>query len=1239
MRLKLLLLNFGRGSRLRGFARNLDLLSAGLLTLAVLLILPVRVSAQEFRSNLTGQVTDQTGRLIPNANVTAVLTDTSQTYAAKTSSEGVYYIPYVLPGTYTITVKAEGFQTAVQQNVLVLAAQSYGVNFRLEVGSVRQAVTVTSTPPIVDTASGSGGDVLQANAVSNLPTQGRTLFTFLDTIPGNTDTSSGPGAYSFSDDWSITENYQLGGNADVNGDFNSFILNGVNVTAMVPDGISAEGSWDASPNVDAIQEVNVMSYTYDARYGRTGGGVVNMVVKSGTNSFHGDAYDYWSIGALDAATFTDNITAIPTPNQHLNDWGFTIGGPIKKDKMFFFGSLERQYYGYPYTVLTSVPTAAMRSGNFSGTPYTVYNPATTTCTAPGGTLGDCAGNAYASTEFPGDVIPTTAMATDGQDLANLFPLPNINSTSYENNFADAPPAYEGVYQPMVRADYDLTNTWRLNSMFEWEGGNAHRNTSGFSGAAENGNIIETRNNVVASLGATHTFSPTFVGEFSAGFARLEELDFHGNIAAQTGLGSVGLSYPIAGNAIYPNLLPQVEFSEIYPQIIGNNGAPGIEDNMTFSADFTKSKGRNNIEFGVEFGEYNAAQAPNGNSSGAFEFGTSATQYNPLERGELPGITDGNVIADLLLGDPVSGDVAWSNSIMIGGPMWDIYAQDNIRVNHRLTVNVGLRYDVERGLRERYNRINSGFCLSCVNPITSNATYQANLAADTAAYTAYGFTSANLASLQTLYGGITFPSGTGSSQDFSATDWADIGPRIGLAYMITPKTVVRGGWGWLYAYDGPNGQAENGFSYSTPYVPSLNGVTPDTYFSSGSPFPSGIEAPTGNSEGLLTNAGNSTSLDFFQQRVPRIQVVSLGVQRELPGHILLDVKYAGNYARNLELNSYPSSDFSTSGGPMAGSICGLGGNAGLPELGRNTYSSCVGGWYSSTVPNPFYGVLPANSTLGASQTISAANLLRGYPEFNQVEDEATPMGKSWYDSLQVIFNKRLYGQSRGLSFQAGYVFSRSMQSDTFNDPAPWQGWPVYEDTPYSRTNMLTASSEWDLPMGKGSKFIDPNPGKVLGAIINNWKVNWVFTYGSGIPEAVPEDWTVPGYSYRPPNKPTFGEWLNNCSGVPDNCFLPMPAYAQDQANALNRVSYLHEPTVPDLDLTVEKNIPIMEGKMLQFRADMFNFTNTPLFGAPNTSYTAGPPVQAANGEWSGFGTVSFAQENFPRMVEFVLKVIF
>ena len=1201
----------------------------GSLCFAVLLCSARLTRAQEFRSTLTGQVTDPSGAVIVGASVVAVNTDTQISYAATSNASGAYYIPYVLPGTYTVTAKASNFKTKVQENVHLVASQSFGLNFQLEVGATSEQVTVTAAPPALETVTGSGGTILSGREIENLPLNGRQIYMLLGTTPGSQflQTQFGSSGYSGTRGWDVSNNYSLGGGVQ---GYQLFTLNGNNITAMT--GYGSEGDWFTAPNVDAIQEVNVMTQTYDARYGHTLGGNVNIVTKSGTNDYHGDLYDYLENGALNANNFENNTNGVPRQNIHQQQYGGTFGGPIKKDKLFFFGSFEGYWENIPFTTLTSVPTALMRTGDFSQSGYQIYDPSTTACAAAGGTIGNCPNNDYTRTEFPSDAIPSGSLNPIGAALVGYFPMPNINTTSpIDNYIANVPDKYR-YYQPMGRVDYAQTEKTHWYWTYEYQWGTEFRDVSGFTGPAENGNINSRRDNTAASADMTHTFSPTLVGDFKLSFARFIDSFPDGPLSTPTP-SSIGLNMPTVGTE-FKDLLPEITFSEVYPQIIGNSVGNDVEQNIVFDADFTKTRGAHSFEFGGEVGDYYYANPDSvGHPNGDFEFGTANTQFNPTNRGAIPG-SNGNVIADMLLGDPASGGVDWNDTVAEGFPMYSIYGQDNWRVSHKLTLNIGLRYDLERGLRERHDRLNRGMCLTCINPITNNSTYQANItnanniAAWDAATAAFGGSAPAIAP-GTVYGGLEFAGTNGQSIDAYNTDWSNIQPRVGFAYALNNKTVLRGGWGWVYAYGIEAGTTE-GFSLTTPYIASTNNnVTPTNYFASGTPFPEGAEQPVGSADGLLTGIGNVTAIDFPQRKIPRSQIMSLDIQRELPGHLTLDVGYDGNYARGLRTQ---------------GAFQWINGTLPLnygyfPDLQQNTYNPAFAGLLNTEVPNPYYGALPINSNIGGTPTLPVPYLQVPYSEFGLVGDYTNPYGKSWYDALQVTLNKRLYGVSRGLSFQLSYTYSKTMESTHYLNGWPWQDpHPIYEPIGYDRTNVLSLTGEWDLPFGRGSRYLWSNASGVWGQIVNNWRLNWVFSDESGFPQGIPNyTWYTSTHSFVPNGGPTFGQWMYNCGNVPLNCFEGIPSWGQ--GNLPDDVTYLRQPTIPNLDAALEKNFRITESKTLQFRAEAFNFMNTPLFPGPDTNPFDGPAVRNSNGTWSGFGTVPFNQQNFPRIVQVSLKFFF
>ncbi len=1221
--------------------------------IAVLAFVPVRLSAQDFRSTLTGQVTDPSGAVIPGAMVAAVQNSTQTTYTGRTTGAGVYYIPYVLPGLYTVTVTAPGFSTFTQQNVLLQTSQTFALNVKLQVGAATQKVTVTAAPPLIETANGNGGTILSGTMEQQLPLNGRQVYMTLQTTPGTQflQTQFGSSGFSGTRGWDVTNEYSIGGAADVAGAWNEFSMNGSNMTVMT--GFGEQGTWMTAPNVDAVQEVNVMSDVYDTRYGRTGGGVVNIVTKSGTNAYHGDVYEYLENGSLNANTFTNDFEDVAKGNTIQNQYGATFGGPIKKDKIFFFGSFEGYNEIIPYDVIDSVPTTAMRNGDFSGSGYAIFEPSTIACGTAGGTIGNCANNNYVSTEFPNDTIPAADINKSGADIMNLFPSPNVSGNAVLGNYVNYAPDKYHYYQPMGRIDWTLTNNTRIYGTYEWQGGFEFRNSSGLPAEVENGNIDHTRNNQVASLDLTHTFSPTMIGDFKASFSRFGEFQENGDFSAQSGgEAALGLKYPLAGPAAYSNLLPQITFGEDYPELVGNQLTDSIYTNTVLDADFTKTKGRHNIEFGGEWGYYAFANAPGGSPNGDFEFGnngTDFTQYNPTNRSTLPaGVSSteipGNPIADMLLGLPNSGGVDWNASTMEGFPMEDIYAQDNIRVNHRLNVTVGLRYDAESGVKERFDALNRGMCLECINPETNNPVFQSNMAADSATYTSDYI---NPAEIDPARGILLFAgepaslAGSAGAQPAEAynTDWTNVGPRLGFAYALNNKTVIRGGWGWMYAY-GIEGGTQTGFSITTPYTDSLNGITPTNYFSSGSPFPSGLDKPTGDSAGPLTDVGADVGgLDFPGRRIPRIQEQSIGIQRALPGNMTLDVKYSGNYSRNLRDFLWLNGEqLPLTGGPVSGASCGLSGGVGYAQLQQHTYNSCVAELYSRQVPNPYYGVVPNTTSMGSSPTVSEDQLLVPDSMFGLVGDNTAPLGRVWYDSGQATLQKRLYGQNHGLSTLVSFTYEKDMQSDGYQNGWPWQdAKQVYKATSYDRTELLSWSGLWDLPWGQGAKYLLPSAHGVLGQIVNNWKAGWIFTYDSGTPIGLDGGvWNTAGHSFEPAGGPTFGQWLYNCNNVPTNCFESVPSMGQ--AN-LTEIAYLRNYTTPNLDFDVMKNFQLTESKSLQVRADFFNMTNTPYFGSgPDTNPFDGPATRSA-GNWVGYGTVSLLQYNFPRIIQLSAHVYF
>ncbi|SPF46093.1 conserved exported hypothetical protein [Candidatus Sulfotelmatobacter kueseliae] len=1298
-------------------------IALGLAACLMLLASSERSLAQEFRAILTGDVTDPDGRAVVGATVTAINNDTKSTYTAQTSNAGVYYIPYVVPGTYTVKATAAGFKTAVQDKVELLAGKYFGQDFKLEVGAFHETVEVTAAPPMIETANGSGGTILDEKTVTGMPLDGRQVYMLIGTTPGSqfTQTTFGPGGYSGTRGWDNTNAYIIGGGAPTGnftgalGGYNQFTLDGTNITQQTTYNNQNAGAWNVAPNVDAIQEVNVMASTYDARYSRTGGGTINIVTKNGTNRFHGDLFEFYE-GALFNANFVQNIDrSIPRQGMTQNQFGGTFGGPIIKNKLFFFGSYEGYRESIAGNVLTAVPPAYLLPGynGNSGVNFgliqqndpqdfpngvAVFDPSTTYCNETGAAPGlagvdSCASpNDLVRSEFPNDTMPASAMNQYALKLLTLYPLPNVpgRQNSLTNNyFANTPDIYS-YNQYMVRVDYNTSDKTKWYSFYEYQPGSENRSTNGLLGLAENGNVDHTRKSWTAAQDMTHMFSPTFLADFKVSFSRFADHspdgDFGAAVNASTFFGA-GFSMPDIPTTTFKDL-PEINSvgnagasgTGGFTNIIGNAITNDATTNVILDADFTKTKGAHSIHFGGVYAEFQYGDPQSvGNANGQFNFGSAATQYNgtngycwpvtaiPCTAGTpLP---NGLGLADMLLGYPDGGHVDYNYTIMEGQPAWALYAQDDWKVNHRLTLNLGIRYDVQRGLRERHNALNRGVCFTCVNPVSSDPTYQANVAstANQAAWTAAGV---NPASLTSVLGGIQYAGINGQSRDGYNTDWSNIAPRVGFAFSLNPKTVIRGGWGYMFG-GGLEGGTTYGYTASTGYISSVDfGALPNApgygadyngySFASGTPY-SGVIHPQTTTLGMLTNIGSGWAMDFPGRKIPKTMIMSVGIQRELPQSIVVDARYSGNFASRLRVYNTVN-NFAT-----------------LEEVQQHIAADAAGqtdNWVTQ-VPNPYYNVPAfANTGCGYEQTVPAIYLLAPLSQYCSGGEYQwnLPVGKTWYNALEVKLTKRA---GNGLTFNVAYTYSKTMQATSYNGVGPANGYgdnpysagewpwqfpnPTHEVSDYDRTHMLATTATWELPFGKGKPLL-ASPPAGLGYVVNNWSLSGIFAYSSGNPVRLPSTsgWNyVSSHSLKPEGGPSYTQWVWNNDGFPLGCSTGTPgcpaqgiptAWVYDSAVSPWGIGYLRDfysgvrnPSIPNLDLTLAKNFPITESKRLELRWDVFNVFNNRLYNGPDTTPSDVPtcsPTPNGAPECTGYGNIDTTQQlNFPRRMQVALKFLF
>ena len=1224
---------------------------SSVLLVAIMILLPdFAIQAQEFRAVITGQVTDPSGAVIKDVTVTAVNIASGTSYTGKTTAQGVYYIPYVLPGTYTVTAEQDGFKIAIQDNVLLTASQSYAQNFMLVVGSVAESVVVTAAPPEIETASGSGGTVIDARQLEGVPLNGAQIYMLLGTTPGSqfTQTSFGTGGYSGTRGWDVTNSYTLGGGVVGN---NQFTLNGTNITQQTASQNGA-GSWIVSPNIDAVQETNVMTTSYDARYGRTSGGTVNVVTKSGSNQFHGTADEAYEGALMNANNFENNLTGTPRGGWVQNQFNITAGGPVKWNRLFFFFGFEGYRESLAAQVLEHVAPAYERPGynGNSGVDFSliqtldpaeypagvpIYQPGTAYCVTGGPATG-CGGNSLAQVQFPGNAIPGTQINSAGAALLKYVPLPNIASAinlAGGNNYTASTPDVYDYNQPMIRVDYNLNQSTKMYSYYEWQKCTENRNQNGFTGVAAKGNINWTRENWVATQDVTHVFSPTLLGDFKGSFTRYLTNTPDGDLSAAVDPASIGLSMPLPDTTKLKDL-PEINVNGL-PGYIGNTPGSDVSNSLGFDTDFTKTWGSHNIHVGgmiYEFQYNNFGDL--GNASGNFSFSSQFTQYDP-QNGNCYQATPNPVnpcnsnqnnglgVASLLLGYPTGGGVTWNVTQAIGQPVYAIYGQDDWRVTHRLTLNLGLRWDVERGLRERNNLLDRGLCLTCVSPITSDPNYAANIAngANQSAWAAAGIPTPG-----TVYGGLEFAGYNGQPRSAYDLDWTDIGPRVGFAYALDPKTVLRGGWGLMYSYGLEGGNA-SGASANTPYISSLDSVSPTNYFQGGSPFSNVsnvLNKPPGNSQGLLTDVGEGIGQeDFPDRKIPREKIFSFGIQHEFPGAVVLDARYAANYTSKLRIGLWLN---------------------GVATLAQEKAAIADPAIWNQQVPNPYYQVASmVGNGCGQGKTVQAIDLLLPLSQYcnaggNSVTGQPNaPLGHNWYNGLEVKLTKRIQGgATQGLSFQVAYTWSKSINGAGYQN-----GWP-YQDPQQihwiagtDRTNVAGITTVYDLPFGKGGMVLN-SPNRLVGGFINNWRLSSVIAAQSGQPVGINTGYQYTcSHSYRPDNGTSVGggHWFN----ADKSCWAGNGQWALSVLDGETDV--VRTPTITNVDLSLMKQIPIREWANFSLRLDAFNAFNSVLFGGPDTNPGDNNATYTQGAGWSGFGTVGPYQQNFPRILQVSGKITF
>ena len=950
---------------------------------AILIVLACGLGwSQDTRGTINGRISDPSGALIPGASVvvTNVAMGTRATF--KTNQDGYYQAPLLMPGTYQIEVSVTGFKKAVRDAIEVRVADRLEVNIALEIGSSELSVTVTGEVPLMNTESASLGTVVDSKRVADLPLSYGNPFLLIGLTAGVTYNGSVRLDRPFEPTHIV--NFSMGGTSGL---LNDITIDGAPTTSRA-NAFQVTASY--VPPTDIVQEFKVQTATFDAQFGQTQGGVTNISIKSGTNQFHGDVSYSFQRPSFWANDFFLNKTGTSRPDFSFNTWGGSISGPVRiphvyngKNKTFFLFGYEGIHDSRPRhdDTTNTVPTPAEHKGDFSallaaGSSYAIYDPATRT--------GPNSAGRFTETQFPGNIIPATRFDKVGAAILGYYPLTEKSQGDATglNNYLDATVAEKAkYYNQTVRVDQNVGDRQRFFVRYS-----SYVRNSTYNNYFDNA-FVGTQFwffSKTAVIDHVYTLSPTMILNSRYSYNRF----IRGSDAPASAVGfdptTLGFS------ALFASQIPKsiLRFPRINLTGYISNGSTGENrptNNQAVSSTLTKTAGTQSIRTGFEYRVYQQADGFFSNAqSGQFTFDSTYTK-GPLDNSAASSGSIGQSVASLLLGLPGSASIARTADYIEQSGSWGFFVQDDWKVSPKLTVNLGLRYEFETPLHERFNRSTLGFDTSYVQPISA--------AAQAAYATIYpnisgGFPQLTPSAL-VLRGGMTFEGQNGNNGGLYNTPKDVFMPRAGLAYQLTDKMVLRTGFGMFAGFLGQRrgDVVQNGFSQNTNMVlTNDNGLHFLTTLAN--PFPNGISEPVGSAAGLQTYLGQGFT--YFNQN-PKIPVTmrwEIGLQHQFKGFVI-ETNYVGSKTNHIEvgrnINALPRQYLST-----------------LP-----TRDDVNNNLLTASIANPLYNLLPGNTQgIYTGTTTSRQTLLSPYIAFGSNAINTTEYtGYSWYHSLQFSATKR------------------------------------------------------------------------------------------------------------------------------------------------------------------------------------------------------------------------------------------
>jgi hypothetical protein len=1106
---------------------------------------------QSSTAEIAGYVTDQSGAPVADARVIGTNVQTGEAREFRTNSFGAYTLTRLIPGTYRVSVEKEGFRRAVREGIELQVGQRTRSDVQLVVGAVADSVQVVAEAVQLESQEASLGQVIENRKILDLPVNGRNVLSLAaltaGVSPGN---SFGIGI----PDGRASLVQAASANVLINGGMsaqNDVLIDGV------PTSTCCQNQVSFIPSIDTTQEFRVRANMYDAEFGRTGGGLITFATRSGTNEFHGSVFEFLRNRSLDANNFFNNRAGIAKAPFTYNQFGARVGGPVFRNKLFFFANFEgvRNRRGAFTTGRT--PTAAERSGTFS---ELIYDPLTTDA-------------ASIRSPFPDRRIPVSRFDPVAASLTPLYPQPN---TSGQNNFISNAASSDDENQYNFRLDRHFSQRHRLFGRLS---------VNRFHGLLpdEYANIASPQwehntNNLSIALDDTLTVSPTVVVNLRYGYTR----NFNDRIAYSYGTDLTNFGWPQSfSNARQGPVLPQITLAG-FVQLSRATLAGDAGLVHSGAVNISHSRGRHFLKFGVDHRVYQRNENNNGNVAN-FSFNTGFTRGPNALNG--PG---GSSYASFLLGYPAGGANTFVAPFAATSLYHALYLQDDIRISSGLTLNLGIRWETEFPRTERYNRM-TWFNPGAPSPIAATV------------------------GVPGLRGGLEFL-GDGGRSRVQDIDWNNIAPRVGLAWSVLPRMVIRTGYGITYLPAQTNYQSASneGFSAATSVISTLDGGrTPSAQLRN--PFPEGYEQPPGSRLGLSTSLGQGFSTILRPEPVGYSQQWSFDIQREFGRGILIDAAYSGSKGTllpsPLSFNQLPNS-FLSQGAALL-----------------------------QSVSNPFQSLVATGPL--SRPTTTRLQLLQPFPQFGALSTRLTSIGSSSYHAFQAKINKRM---SSGFSVLGTFTFGKIITDTSgyltgFLDAAPgFQN--IYDRrsdrsvAPEDLSSRFVVSFVWELPFGKGRRFLS-SASRAVDLLAGGWQVNGIGTFAAGQPIVIGNSVPTNSGATRPNN---LGRSAKKTGSV------------QSRLNEYHRIDVFTAPdpfgfgsaprTLPDVrtdgaqnvDLSVFKAFALTERFELKFQAEFFNLFNTAQFAGPG-----------ANGRIANFGTpqlgVISLQRNNPRDIQLALRLSF